>query len=155
MTQMTQISLGLSRSPWAVALVTLVFAAGGMAAVKVAARQKPVADFEIREMTSIRLRGEIYRASKGYSEIYPYLVLERIRPGDTEGDPDKLVGQWRLTDMVGGHAFGRTSEGDDITQVKWVGQSLEFVSKSIRGVEKCRVSNVVAKPTVACERLKK
>jgi len=57
--------------------------------------------------------------------------------------------------MVGGHAFGRISEGDDITQVKWFGQSLEFVSKSIRGVEKCRVSNVDVKPTVSCERVKK
>jgi hypothetical protein len=138
----------------AVALASLVFVIGA-AAVTVAAGQKPLAEFQVREMTSMRLRGEIYRAIKGYSEIYPYLVLERIRPGDTEGDPDKLVGQWPLTEMAGGHAFGRISEGDDITQVKWVGQSLEFVSKSMRGVEKCRVSKVDVKPTVSCERLKK
>lgn len=44
------------------------------------------ADLNITEIVSIQVNNDIYRAIKGFNEIYPFLVIEQIQLPLSEGD---------------------------------------------------------------------
>jgi hypothetical protein len=130
-----------------------------MASVCVAAQaealQRPKADLNVVEIRSTDLGEDTFRAIKGYDEVWPFLVLERIRQGATEGAQAKLLRSWHLRDMVGGQRFDRANEGDEIDDIEWRGDVLEFVYTSRKSREKCRVSRLTEeKPTVSCRPIK-
>lgn len=138
-----------------ISVLVLVFSAAA-AADAVGAGQKPRADLNVTEILSLDLRGDTSRAIKGYDEIYPFLVLERIRPPATEGDPPRLINVWKLSEMTGGGSFDRALEGDEISGMKWRGEALEFVRTVQSRKQSCRISRITeAKPFVSCQPAKR
>ncbi len=122
---------------------------------------KPRADLNIREMTSAHVGDFMYRALLGFAEIYPFLVIEKVQLPLDEAEEPTLVASWRLQDMVDGGGFGTAFEGDNITQVHWNGDRLEFrfhgsrghtaVRGNLEGDLTCVVSGIrESKPAVAC-----
>jgi hypothetical protein len=138
----------------------LLFLAGPRAEAKEPA-PKPLADLRIREMTSMGADGVVYRALLGFAEIYPFLVVEKVRPGEDEADEPVLVERWRLADMKGGAGFEHAFEGDQISRVRWKGDKLEFAffgspgqavdRKGLEGHLTCVVSGIrKSQPAVTC-----
>jgi hypothetical protein len=137
-----------------------------LALVTVSARAKDSApraraDLTIREMTSVQVGNSVYRALLGLAEIYPFLIIERVQLGDSEGDEPALVATWRLPDIEGGSGFHATFEGDQISSLRWKGDRLEFMFHAsragdsardrIRGNLACVVSGILeSKPSVVC-----
>ncbi len=114
-------------------------------------RVKPRADLNIREMVSVESRGFVFRAFKGYDEIYPFIVVEKVQPSLTEGDEPVLLTSWRGQEMKGGAVLAETSEGDDFTDLRWNGEVLEFTFRKHTGKLACTVSGVaIGKPAVSC-----
>ncbi len=112
--------------------------------------RKPLADLSVWEVASTRSSGLVLRAVKGYAEIYPFLVVEVIQPGEDEADEPLLVGSWALKDMAGWKVEA-AHEGDGIAGLRWRGAELEFRYSQAAGSMACRVSGIVAKkPAVRC-----
>jgi hypothetical protein len=112
---------------------------------------RPRADFDIREIRSLQVGDHVYRALLGYSEIYPFLVIEQVRVPLTEGNEPVLVASWKMRDMDGGGAI-RLQEGDDIKDLRWSNSDVEFVLARGGRRSRCVVSNIVAgRPKVSCK----
>ena len=115
-------------------------------------RASPRADVAIREMVSFHSKGFVYRALKGDSEIYPFIVIEKLRLGLTEGDETVLVASWRAEDMKGGRVLDDAVEGDDFRDLRWNGGVLRFTFHRAGRLLTCTVSGVEAgAPAVSCE----
>jgi hypothetical protein len=122
-----------------------------LALLLMGAGRKPLADLSVREMRSARVDGKVLRAVKGYSEIYPFLVVEMIQPGQDEAEEPVLVGTWALRDMEGWKVEA-AMEGDDIGDFKWRGPDLEFLYLGTQGVLACTISRIEEKrPKVHCQ----
>jgi hypothetical protein len=112
---------------------------------------RPRADMSIREMVSFRSKGFVYRAIEGESEIYAFIIIDKLRLGLTEGDETVLVASWRAKDMKGGSLFDDTFEGDDFRDLRWSGGMLRFTFWHHRQLLACNVSGVEAgAPSVSC-----
>ena len=112
---------------------------------------KPHADLRIREMVSFESKGFLLRALKGYQEIDPFIVVEKVSLGLTEGDEPALLASWRVRDMKGGAVLAESSEGDDFTNMRWNGGLLEFTFSKHASKLTCTVSNLmIGEPAVAC-----
>jgi hypothetical protein len=131
--------------------VTLHFLLATYALLGASPDLRPRADLDIREVRSVRVGEHVYRALLGYSEVYPFLVVEQVRLPLTEGDEPALVASWKLRDMEGGTAI-RLQEGDDIKDLKWNNANVEFELARSDRRSRCVVANVVAgKPKVSCK----
>lgn len=116
-------------------------------------QMKPKADFDVREIQSQEIRGEVFRAIKGYSEIYPYLVIERIKLPLTEGSRAKLVSSWNLKDIAGVSQIVM-KEGDNIDGLKWKDNRLTFKLSSVGNSRQCKIFGLLeGKPQVECKKL--
>jgi hypothetical protein len=114
-------------------------------------KMRPRADLDIREIRSLQVGDQVYRVLLGYSEIYPFLVIEQVRIPLTEGDEPVLVTSWKMQDMDGGAAI-RLQEGDDIKDLRWSNSDVEFALGRVGKRSRCIVSNVVVgRPKVSCK----
>jgi hypothetical protein len=134
-----------------VIILGLVFLARSQSGVAATAQQR--ADLNIREITSVTSGGSIYRALLGDSEIYPFLVLEKISMGQTEGEKQILEKTWNLTEMKGAGALLPVREGDEIHGLHWEKNNLKFSFKRSSGSLNCIVSKVIeSTPIVVCKK---
>jgi hypothetical protein len=110
------------------------------------------ADLNISEIVSIQANNDMYRAIKGYNEIYPFLVLEKIKLPLTEGDAPILSKSWDMKDLVGAKTLLPLKEGDDIREMKWRDTKLDFMLYKEGLPRKCLVIGLAeGKPEIACE----
>lgn len=111
---------------------------------------RPRADLDVREVRSTRAGDCVLRALVGYSEVYPFLVVERIRLPLTEGEEPALEGSWALRDMKGAPAVP-FQEGDDIADVTWSGTDLSFSIRRSGMKVRCTVKAMAApSPEILC-----
>jgi len=109
------------------------------------------ADLDIREVKSVQVGNYVYRALLGYSEVNPFLVVEKVRVALTEGDEPELVASWKMRDMDGGAAI-RLQEGDDIRDLRWTNLELEFAVVGGGRHSRCVILNVTSgTPKVSCK----
>jgi hypothetical protein len=105
---------------------------------------------DVREVRSVRVGDHVYRALLVYSEVYPFLVIEKVRISLTEGDEPALISSWKLREMDGGAAL-RLQEGDDIKELRWNKSDVLFVLAHEGRHTQCVISQVIAdKPKVSC-----
>jgi hypothetical protein len=110
------------------------------------------ADLSISEIISVQVNNGIYRAIKGFNEIYPFLVIEKIQLPLTEGDSAVLSNSWELSELVGAKALLPLKEGDDIRDMKWRENRLDFNLYKEGLSRKCHVTNIIeGKPTLSCD----
>lgn len=110
------------------------------------------ADLSISEIVSAQVNNDIYRAIKGFNEIYPFLVIEKIQPPLTEGDSAVLANSWEISDFVGAKTVLPLKESDDIRDIKWRERKLEFNLFKEGLTRKCHVTNIAeGKPALSCE----
>lgn len=113
---------------------------------------RPLADMSVFEIQSHEVRGHLLRAVKGYEDGYVFLIIERIVLPSGDGGTSRLAQSWRLQEIDGGAAFKDVLEGDDISDLRWVGEQLEFRHKDRYGNETCSVARIEAmKPIVSCK----
>jgi len=109
------------------------------------------ADLDIREVKSVQVGNYVYRALLGYSEVNPFLVVEKVRVALTEGDEPELVASWKMGNMDGGTAI-RLQEGDDIKDIRWTNSELEFAVVGGGRHSRCVISSVTSgTPKVSCK----
>lgn len=110
------------------------------------------ADLNINEIVSIQVNKAIYRAVKGFNEIYPFLLIEKIQLPLTEGDSAVLSNSWEMNDFVGAKTLLPLKEGDDIRDMKWRERKLDFKLYKEGLSRKCQVTNITeGKPALSCE----
>jgi hypothetical protein len=114
------------------------------------------ADLNIREMTSTELNGAIYRVMKGYSETSPFMVLEKIRLPGVEGESAKVLTSWDLTSMAGNKLVEAMQEGDDLLDLKWVADQVNFIFLHSGKRTECKIIGIEAnKPNIKCSNFEK
>jgi hypothetical protein len=110
------------------------------------------ADLSISEIVSVQVNNDIYRAIKGFNEIYPFLVIEKIQLPLAEGDSAILSNSWEMSELVGAKTLLPLKEGDDIRDMKWREKKLEFNLYKEGLPRKCHVTNITeGKPSLSCE----
>ena len=103
-------------------------------------RPQQTASTEIREMSSMVSRGVIWRALIGVEETRPYLVIEVIRRGRTEGDPDRIVRQYRFDEVALYRRMVRTAHLTRLGDLRWRRGRLELTASGRQGDLSCTLA---------------
>ena len=135
---------------WPKCLLGLIFILSCSAYAKTVL--KPRADLNISFMVSEERDAHIYRAMKGYAEVYPFIVIEKIEiPAEESGKP-RLVQSWTYKDIQGGQLLREITDSTDFVEMKWKNGDLIFsIIGGGRAARQCEVKGVAAnRPKLAC-----